>query len=150
MTSTGGGGGATVVFRDVRHVVMGDVDAAGIIYYTAPYRWHESLFTRWLTSVGHPLRSMIEEGIACPVVRSEAEYRRPLRLDDEVALDLVVERLGTSSMVLRMDGRHHGALAVVVRNTNVWAEVGEHPPRTTAMPGWVRSIGAASRRQRDQ
>lgn len=135
------GGGGTILITDILHVAMADVDAARIIYYTAPYRWHESLFTRWLAGVGRPLSAMIEEGLACPVVRSEAEYRRPLGLDDVVEIDLVVERLGRSSMVLRMDGRRReGELAVVVRNTNVWARRdGDGPLRTVPVPDWMQA-----------
>jgi hypothetical protein len=35
---------------------MGDVDAAGILYSAAPYRWMEELFTGWLKGVDRPVR----------------------------------------------------------------------------------------------
>jgi YbgC/YbaW family acyl-CoA thioester hydrolase len=135
---------APVLARTRQRVAMADVDAARVIYYAAPYRWHEALFTGWLAEVGHPLGLMLESGVSCPCVRSGATYHRPLHLDDLVDLELVAERVGRTSMVLRTDVRtSDGELAVQVTNTLVWTELGTNGSLSAvAVPTWMRDVFA--------
>jgi YbgC/YbaW family acyl-CoA thioester hydrolase len=121
---------------------MADVDGARIIYYAAPYRWHEALFTGWLADAGHPLGAMLEGGVSCPCVTSGATYLRPLHLDDQLELELIAERVGRSSMVLRTDVRtSDGELAVRVTNTHVWTEFETNGAlRSMSVPAWMRAV----------
>jgi len=107
----------------VRRVTMADTDAAGLIYVAAPYRWQEELFTEWLLRCGHPLSAILAEGIACPIVTSSATYLAPLGLDQLVNCALVVEQVGRTSFVLRMDGTalDPERLSVQVWTRHVWA-----------------------------
>jgi YbgC/YbaW family acyl-CoA thioester hydrolase len=133
---------APVLARARQRVAMADVDAARVIYYAAPYRWHEALFTGWLAEVGHPLGLMLESGVSCPCVRSGATYHRPLHLDDLVDLELVADRVGRTSMVLRTDVRtREGELAVQVTNTLVWTELGaDGSVGAVTVPTWMRDV----------
>jgi YbgC/YbaW family acyl-CoA thioester hydrolase len=135
---------APVLARARQRIAMADVDAARVIYYAAPYRWHEALFTGWLAQVGHPLGAMLESGVSCPCVRSGATYHRPLQLDDLVDLELVADRVGRTSMVLRTDVRTTGGeLAVQVTNTLVWTE--RRPDGSegaVTVPTWMRDVFA--------
>jgi YbgC/YbaW family acyl-CoA thioester hydrolase len=135
---------APVLARARQRVAMADVDAARVIYYATPYRWHEALFTGWLAEVGHPLGLMLEGGLSCPCVRSGATYHRPLQLDDLVDLQLVAERVSRTSMVLRTDVRtSDGELAVQVTNTLVWTELGtDGSVAAVAVPTWMRAVFA--------
>lgn len=111
-----------VLWRDRHRLTMGDVDAAGIVFYANPYRWRDVVYTGWLLSIGHPLSQLLDSGFATPCVASSARYLAPIGLDDVVDLSLVAERVGTSSFDLRMDAAMAGQdPAVEVRTTNVWA-----------------------------
>lgn len=86
-----------------RRVAMGDVDAAGILYFAAPYRWLEELFTGWLKDAGHPVSAMLRSQVACPCVASAATYLAPLSLDDEITLTLQPSSVEHRHHLLRGD-----------------------------------------------
>jgi acyl-CoA thioesterase FadM len=128
----------TVLLEGMHRVTMADVDAAGIIFYVSPYLWREALFTRWLFESGHPLSGLISAGTPPPCISSAADYLGPIRLDDAVSLTLRVERVGTTSFDLRLDGHVDGRHAVVVRTRNVWTQQREEGGlRSAPLPGWL-------------
>jgi acyl-CoA thioesterase FadM len=96
-------GGARPLARARRRLAMGDVDAAGILYFAAPYRWHEELFSSWFATIGHPVSGMLRAGTGCPCVDSSASYAVPLTLDDEIELHLRPSAAGRTSFALH----HH-------------------------------------------
>jgi YbgC/YbaW family acyl-CoA thioester hydrolase len=136
-----------VLLRATRHVDMGDVDAARIIYYVSPLRWHEALFTEWLRMVDHPLSDILASGAATPCVEATIKYMAPLLLDDELSLTLHVDHIGQSSFVLRsrIDKPSRGN-CVEVRAAYAWAEFGDKGPTgAKPLPDWLRgSLEAAN------
>jgi acyl-CoA thioester hydrolase len=129
-----------VLWRDNYRLTMGDVDAAGIVHYVNPYRWRDTAYTGWLLSIGRPLSGLLAAGTVTPCVMSTAQYLRPLRLDDVVALTLVVERVGRTSFDLRMDAfGSNEELAVQVRTRNVWTvRSADGLMSPVALPAWLR------------
>ena len=119
---------------------MGDVDAARIIYYVSPLRWHEALFTEWLRVVGHPLSDILASGAATPCVEATIKYMAPLLLDDHIELTLYVDHIGNSSFVLRSSvDKPSRVNCVEVRAVYVWAEFGQSGPTgAKQLPDWLR------------
>jgi acyl-CoA thioester hydrolase len=139
----------TVLSRAIYRLCMVDVDAAQVIYFASPYRWHEGVLSNWLADIGHPISRMLaDEHQAMPAIASSARYLRPLRLDDVVTLELVIDRIGTTSLAIGTDVRAaDGELAAQVRTTNVWTvfhEDGTLSP--TAVPDWFRQLAAQAGR----
>lgn len=134
--------GDGVLARRARRVAMGDVDAARVLYVATPFRWAEELFTGWLFDVGRPISRLLEQRSSCPTVATTAKYLRPLRLDDLVELELVAERLGETSFVVRMDAyAADGGLAVQVSTRHVWVELApDDDPKPAVPPDWLRSV----------
>lgn len=133
-----------------QRVAMGDVDAARIIYFAAPQRWQEALFTQWLQQIGRPLVGLIDAGYAVPTVAVKADYHSPLRLDDWVSLELYANHIGRTSFSVRceMFRRSDSALCVRVTTWHVWARVpasGSETVQPLPLPDWLRSalVGAA-------
>ena len=132
------------LFASRRRVIMGDVDAAGILYFAAPYRWLEEAFTGWLKQVGHPLGASLREGSGCPCVTSATSYSVPLVLDDEIDLSLRASSIGTTSFSVTVEAVRPSDGAVAVRSTawHVWsqfdgqAEVPVVVP--VPLPDWLR------------
>ncbi|WP_093356460.1 acyl-CoA thioesterase [Pseudonocardia ammonioxydans] len=127
-----------------RRVAMGDVDAARILYFAAPYRWMEELFTGWLKDVGHPVSAMLRNGVACPCVASAATYPAPLSLDDEFTLTLRPSGIGTTSFSVTAEARRvaDGVVAVRATGWHVWASFGGGDRPDIArreLPEWLRS-----------
>jgi acyl-CoA thioesterase FadM len=118
-------------------VVMADVDAASILYFTTPYRWQELLFTGWMHAIGHPVGELLGSGCGCPAVHSACDYKRPLRLDDFVRCELWSEEVGRSSFGIALRGYEDasGELAVETATRHVWVENGAAAP----IPDWLRT-----------
>ncbi len=135
---------ALVVAR--RRVRMVDTDAAQLIYYGAVFPWAEELFTTWLAEADHPLAGNLEAGLGFPAVRSEADYRHPLGLGDELELQLRPHHIGQHSFSLEttvylLPDRREAA------KVRVWHVCVEFEPRrgtttpdvrVVGLPAWVR------------
>ncbi len=127
---------------------MADVDAAGILYFAAPYRWLEDAFTGWLSAIGHPLGGLLRSGSGCPCITSATSYGVPLVLDDEIAVCLRPSSLGRTSFSITTEVTRLRDGAVAVRSTawHVWSDFdgSADPPvvRPTSVPGWLREAFA--------
>jgi acyl-CoA thioester hydrolase len=76
-----------------------DTDAGGIVYYANYLKYFERARTEWLRSIGVNQQQMMAEDQCMFVVKSNTvEYHAPARLDDELKLTVVVERLGRASV----------------------------------------------------
>jgi YbgC/YbaW family acyl-CoA thioester hydrolase len=83
-----------------------DTDASGIIHFTAVFRFTEAAEVEWLRHAGVPLgRLMAERGLSVPRVHVAADFRRPLRFDDALAIAVRPGRLGRSSLALGFEIR---------------------------------------------
>jgi len=134
----------------VRHVTMGDVDAAGILYFPSPYRWLEEMFTGWLRDLGHPLSNLLHSNAACPCVASAASYPSPAKLDEELDLELVPTLIGTSSFGVAMLARRSRDATTVVHagSWHVWSALGgdraERSIAPSPLPNWLRDALTAA------
>lgn len=134
-----------------RRISMGDVDAAGILYFAAPYPWLEDAFTGWLKQCGHPLSSLLSNGFGCPCVTSATSYHVPLVLDDELSVSLNASSIGRTSFSITIEARRVGDQTVAVRSTawHVWSEFDGYavPPaiRPATLPKWLDNALRAAR-----
>jgi len=82
-----GGEGAASVFSWPARVYWEDTDGGGIVYYANYLRFLERARTEWLRSLGYSQQLLAREpGIVFTVASLAIEYRRPARLDDELAI----------------------------------------------------------------
>jgi acyl-CoA thioester hydrolase len=92
------------VFRWASRVYWEDTDAGGIVYYANYLRFLERARTEWLRSLGHSQRELAQtSGIQFAVSGLSVEYRRPARLDDELAI--TCEPSGERAAVMRFAQR---------------------------------------------
>lgn len=76
-----------------------DTDAGGIVFYANYLKFFERARTEWLRSTGISQQQMTIDHQCMFVVKASAvEYHAPARLDDELKLTVVVERLGRASV----------------------------------------------------
>jgi acyl-CoA thioester hydrolase len=75
------------VFVWPARVYWEDTDGGGIVYYANYLRFLERARTEWLRSLGLSQQLLATDpGILFAVVSLAVEYRRPARLDDELAI----------------------------------------------------------------
>jgi 1,4-dihydroxy-2-naphthoyl-CoA hydrolase len=78
-----------------------DVDAAGIVFFARIFQYAHDAYEVWLRSVGFPLDSpFLERDYGLPLVHAEADFHAPIRLGQEVHVDLTLASTGTSSFAV--------------------------------------------------
>ncbi|HUI62612.1 MAG TPA: thioesterase family protein, partial [Steroidobacteraceae bacterium] len=83
------------------HVRWSDVDASGIICWSAYARFVEIGETELFRALGFPYATLWDRlDIWLPRVQSHFEYRSPARLDDLLEIETWVGRIGRSSIRL--------------------------------------------------
>lgn len=76
-----------------------DTDAGGIVFYANYLKFFERARTEWLRAAGVNQQLMADEqGLMFVVKATAVEYHAPARLDDELRLTVVVEKLGRASV----------------------------------------------------
>jgi acyl-CoA thioester hydrolase len=98
-----------------------DTDAGGVVFYANYLKFFERARTEWLRSAGINQQLMTETHGVMFVVKSTAvDYHAPAKLDNELKLTVVVERMGRASVQfiqeawrvrVDQDGEHKELLA---------------------------------------
>lgn len=102
-------------FRIVRRVEFSDTDMAGIMHFSAFFRYMEAVEHAFFRSLGFSVwpRPGAPE-VGWPRVHAECDYRHPLRFEDEVEVELLVKEKRTRSLSYMI--RFHRLNAPAVRN----------------------------------
>jgi len=89
----------SAAFRWPVRVFYEDTDTAGIVYYANYLKFFEHARTEWLRAEGINQRELSQTARrAFVVTRCAVDYHAPARLDDQLALTVVVEKLGRASV----------------------------------------------------
>ena len=99
------------------------IDYARIVYYPQFVHFcHVTKEEMFPEVVGRTYADLLQEdGLGYPTVKSEAEFLAPVAYGERLTMTMAVERIGTSSVDFRYEGRRQsdGVLAFRVRNTEV-------------------------------
>src|SRR5487761_2760098 len=82
--------------RNVRHVRvrMHHTDLVGAVYHGTYFDLFEDARTEVFRALGYTYRDCVEdEGRLMIIVRAACDYKRPARMDDELAIAVTVESL---------------------------------------------------------
>lgn len=76
-----------------------DTDTGGVVFYANYLKFFERARTEWLRAAGVSQQALTQTHGVMFVVKSTAvDYHAPAKLDDELKLTVVVERLGRASV----------------------------------------------------
>jgi acyl-CoA thioester hydrolase len=76
-----------------------DTDTGGVVFYANYLKFFERARTEWLRSAGIGQQALAElHGVMFVVKSTTVDYHAPAKLDDELKLTVVVERLGRASV----------------------------------------------------
>jgi YbgC/YbaW family acyl-CoA thioester hydrolase len=91
-------------FRCTRLVEFVDTDMAGIVHFSAFFRWMESAETAFLRSLGLTVLGEWEgEKVSLPRVAAACDYFKPARFGDELTIVVTPEKVGRSSLTYAFD-----------------------------------------------
>jgi len=81
-----------------------EVDMQGVVFNAHWLTYFDEASTRWFESLGFPPKETFFEGGAFDVmvVRAELDWRGPAGFDDEVAIAVRPDRIGTKSFAIRL------------------------------------------------
>lgn len=80
-------------------VYFEDTDSGGVVYYANYLRFFERARTEWLRSLDVGQQTLIETSQVMFVVAGvEVDYLVPARLDDDLKITVVIDRLGRASL----------------------------------------------------
>lgn len=83
-----------------------DTDAGGVVYYANYLRFLERARSEWLRHLGIEQTELARrDGVVFVVRHVSADYLRPARFDDLLAVHCQVEELGRASLVMAQEVR---------------------------------------------
>jgi acyl-CoA thioester hydrolase len=86
-------------FHTTRFVEFADTDMAGIMHFSAFFRFMEAAEHALLRSLGFSVFSEVgKEVITFPRVAASCEYHSPARCEEVLDIDVTVNRVGTKSV----------------------------------------------------
>lgn len=133
-----------MIHRETFSVTMESVDAVGIVYFGSYWNWYETTFERFVSAAsGSSWREVLAAGLAMPVVHAEIDYLKPLRLSDEVKVELRLVRLGARSIHFEArfdDGS--GEPVALAKTVNVLTAGDDFA--SVEMPGWLLAAAETS------
>lgn len=131
-----------------RRVEFAETDAAGIMHFSHFFRFMESAEHAFYRSLGFSVHDarFEQEGqrIGWPRVRAEADFRLPLRFEEEVEIELLVEEVRQKSIRYRFrfwkdpDGARAVAATGAFAVACVRMDGGSGRIEAVEIPEWVR------------
>jgi acyl-CoA thioester hydrolase len=104
-------------------VRYGECDPQGIVFNANYFAYFDVVITElWRDALGG-YRAMMERGIDIVVGAASATFQASARFDDELALELVVANLGTTSMTTRIAVRRGEELCVEGEMRHVFVDL---------------------------
>jgi acyl-CoA thioester hydrolase len=128
-----------VIDRFSTYVGLAQTDAFEMIYWAAVTEWVELGYENILRTVGHPMDEFLKADWDTPVVNVNIDYRRPLRLGQQITIETEVVAVGnrsfrTETRVLAADG----GISVRVARTMVATRRNGAP---ASLPDWIKVLG---------
>ena len=123
-------------FAHTLRVRYHECDAQGIVFNANWLSYFDVTLTEWFREAFGSYEALVKAGSDVVLAETTVTFRGSARFDDEVAVDVGVERLGTTSMVARFTARRDGEALVEGRTVYVFVD-----PATMAkqeIPGDVR------------
>ena len=79
-------------------------DAAGVLYFARQFDLIHEAYEAFLEHIGWSLNHMLtKEPVFVAIIRAESDYRVPLRLGEDLVIELMVGRVGHTSYVIDYD-----------------------------------------------
>jgi acyl-CoA thioester hydrolase len=87
-------------FKYTRRAFYHETDKMGIIHHSNYVKWMEEARVDFLKEIGMGYREIEEAGIASPVVSISVEYKKQVRFDDEILIEVSIEKYNGISFEL--------------------------------------------------
>ncbi len=127
-------------FRYERPVRFADEDHAQIVYYPRFFHFFHEAFEEMFAAYGIPYRQCLDENVGWPAVHAEADYQRPVRFGDRLAIVVSITRIGETSVTCEYVGTRVGDTGPAVIGKIVVACLDMTTMRAQPIPAKYRAL----------
>lgn len=131
-------------FTFARTIRLSDTDAAGVVFFPRTLAICHEAYEAALIAAGMDLKAYFSaaDGLSVPIVRSEADYLRPLHAGDRIEVTVTPARTNDHQFSLAFEIVKIGPprkVAARVRTEHVCisAQTRERSPLAQTLAGWV-------------
>ena len=122
-------------FTTKRTVQFCDTDAGGIMHFTAYFKYMEQAEHEMLRHLGLSVFTEIDgQTISWPRVSTECDFKQPAVFEDELTIQLGIERLGTKSVTYRSQFLREDQLVAQGHIVAACCRVDGDQPRAVEIP----------------
>jgi acyl-CoA thioester hydrolase len=100
-----------------------DIDFMGIVSNISYVRWMEDLRLQFL-DIHYPLQKLIAELIVPIVSHTHLDYKRPIKMHDQVIGSIWMEKFDSSGWIANMEFTANGKLAATGAQGGVFINIG--------------------------
>ena len=104
-----------------------DIDFMGIVSNITYVRWMEDLRLHFL-DVHYPLQKLISELIVPVITQTHIEYKRPIRMHDQVIGSIWLEKFDSSGWIGNVEFAANGKPAVAAKQCGVFLNLNTMKP----------------------
>jgi len=126
-------------FTTTHHVQFSETDMAGVVHFSNYFRWMEEVEHAFFRSLELSI-VMTSEAVELgwPRVAASCEYIGPARFEDDITLELRVQRVGDKSLTYEVEFLNKGQRIALGKLTSVCCALGEGGFRAIAIPAEIR------------
>jgi acyl-CoA thioester hydrolase len=123
-------------FHTSRLVEFSDTDMAGIMHFSAFFRYMEAAEHELLRSLGMSVYAEVDGSIiSFPRVASSCQFHSPARCEEVLDINVSVQHVGTKSVTYGFDFRHNGREVATGEMTSVCCRIDHgQPPVSIPIP----------------
>jgi acyl-CoA thioester hydrolase len=115
-----------------------DTDATGAVHPATYLVYFEVARVEALRGMGVPVREFAKRGVAMPVIEAGVKVLRPARLDDLLAVDVLLDRIGPASFSFDYEVLRDGLLLATGLTRMAVIDPEDHC--ALRLPDWVREL----------
>jgi acyl-CoA thioester hydrolase len=133
-----------------------ETDAMGIVHHGAYINWFEEGRSAFTRCIGYPYSRMEAEGVILAVAEIRARYHYPARYDEEVAVLVCLDSLGSRGMTFKYEIRRTSDERLLVSGKSIHVCLGADSRVRSLPQEWRSRLGSAlssgqpARRPEDQ
>jgi len=99
-----------------------ECDAQGIVFNANWFTYFDVTLTEWFRAAFGSYGALVEAGSDVVLAETTARFMGSARFDDELAISVGIERLGTTSMIVRFTAGRDGEPLVEGRTVYVFVD----------------------------
>ena len=88
------------MFNSINKVYFYDADPAGIIFYASLFKFSHAAYEDFMRSLELNRDFFFDDEVVLPIVHAQSDYLKPLKVGDDLKIDVWVSKLMKSSFEL--------------------------------------------------